>query len=164
MTYKSLIKYLFLLVSLVWVESEELMAKTGQPVPRFVSLRSDRVNVRVGPGKRYPLEWVFTRARMPVEVVAEFDAWRKIRDHEGAEGWVHNSMLTSNRNVITLPLARVLYKYPEKDAVPVAFLEPGVVGKVIQCENQWCRVQMDGIKGWILRNHIWGVYKDEMVK
>ena len=69
-------------------------------VQRFVSLRADEVNVRAGPGVRYPVKWVFVRKLMPVEVIAEFDTWRKIRDWEGAEGWVHRAMLSGRRSIV----------------------------------------------------------------
>ncbi len=146
------------------VLSTGLLARTGQPVPRFVSLRSDHVNVRVGPGKRYPLEWVFVRARMPVEVIAEFDTWRKIREHEGAEGWVHQSTLTGARSAIVLPAAKKLYQYPKAKSRLVAFVEAGVIGRVLQCRNHWCRLQVDGVKGWLQQPYIWGVYKNEIIK
>ena len=70
---------------------------SGLPVPRFVSLKSDRVNVRSGPNKDQDVRWVYTRAGMPVEVTAEFENWRRIRDWEGAEGWVYHSLLSGKR-------------------------------------------------------------------
>src|ERR1700745_1267941 len=85
---------------LVAFAASAVAAEKGLPVPRFVTLRSDQVNVRTGPGERYPIEWVFTRKGMPVEILAEFDVWRKIRDWQGTEGWVHQRMVTGNRAVI----------------------------------------------------------------
>ena len=138
--------------------------KAGK-LPRFASLRSGEVNVRTGPGPRYPVEWVFMRRDMPVEIVAEFDTWRKIRDWQNTEGWVHQSMLSSRRFVLivadeVLPLLR-----RGDDAGPaVAMLEPGVVVQLLQCDPQWCRLQASRVNGWVKRGSIWGVYPDEDVK
>jgi SH3-like domain-containing protein len=144
----------------------KLEAKTGLPVPRFVSLRSGNINVRVGPGLHYPLEWVFVRNRLPVEIVAEFDAWRKIRDAEGVGGWVHQSMLSGTRMVLVLGAEQSLYKKPDiSTSTPIiAKVQSGVIGKLLSCQEQLCRVQIEGYKGWILRESIWGIYKSEVIK
>lgn len=152
---------LILIASLV---PSALLAKTGLPVPRFVSLRSGNINVRVGPGLRYPLEWVFTRTRMPVEIIAEFDAWRKIRDVEGAEGWVHQSMLSGTRTVLIVNAEQKLYKKQDESARVIAKAQVGVIGKLLSCEEKLCRIHVEGYKGWVLRNNLWGVYKNEKIK
>lgn len=136
---------------------------TGLPVPRFVTLRSGEVNVRTGPGARYPVEWVFLRRDMPVEITAEFDTWRRIRDWEGAEGWVHQSMLSGRRSVIVTGAVRVLRREPAAVAQAVARAEPGVMGVLLRCDREWCEIDMSGYRGWIQRNEIWGVYPTEKV-
>jgi len=138
--------------------------KNGK-LPRFASLRSDDVNVRTGPGPRYPVDWKFVRRDMPVEIVAEFETWRKIRDFENTEGWVHQSMLSPRRYVMVLgDKVQELYRKPEAGAAVVARSEPGVIGQLLQCETGWCRVQMRKVSGWIRRDLIWGVYADEDLK
>ncbi|HEX6977811.1 MAG TPA: SH3 domain-containing protein [Alphaproteobacteria bacterium] len=139
---------------------------TGEslPLPRYVSLRSDEVNVRTGPGVRYPVEWVFTRRHMPVEVIQEFEHWRKIRDVEGTEGWVHQSMLSGRRYALVTGEVRTLRRRPEADAPVVARVEPGVVGEIVECEGQWCRIDAGGIRGWLPRNEFWGVYPNETLR
>lgn len=145
-------------------------AQTDRPdkagkLPRFASLKSDDVNVRTGPGPRYPVDWKFVRRDMPVEIVAEFETWQKVRDWEGTEGWVHHSMLSARRNVmVTGDKVQELYRKPEEDAPVVARTEPGVIGQLQQCESSWCRVQMRKVTGWIRRDAIWGVYPDEDMK
>mgnify|MGYP001079772746 CR=1 FL=1 len=134
------------------------------PLPRYVSLRSDEVNVRTGPGVRYPVEWVFTRRHMPVEVIQEFEHWRKIRDVEGTEGWVHQSMLSGRRYALVTGEIRTLRRRPEADAPAVARVEPGVIAELVECERQWCRIDADGIKGWLPRNEFWGVYPNETLR
>lgn len=136
----------------------------GANLPRFVSLRSDEVNLRTGPGVRYPVEWVLQRRYMPVEVLAEFENWRKIRDWQGTEGWVHQSMLSGRRYAIVTGDVRVIRRQPEPNSPAVARLEPGVVAQLVECKDQWCRVDTNGIKGWLTRGDFWGVYGNEAVK
>jgi SH3-like domain-containing protein len=136
----------------------------GGPLPRYVSLRSDEVNLRTGPGVRYPVEWVLQRRHMPVEVLAEFENWRKIRDWQGTEGWVHQSMLSGRRYAIMTGDIRAIHRQPDPNSPPVARVEPGVVAQIMECKDQWCRVDANGFKGWLMRSQFWGVYPNEPVK
>ena len=136
---------------------------SGLPIPRFASLRSDEVNVRTGPGPRYPIDWVFKRKGMPVEIVAEYENWRKIRDWQGASGWVHQSLLTGKRSFIIAAKPTSLHKTPASSAEVVAKLEPEVVGEIRSCTGDWCRVKAAGVSGWIERTGMWGVYKSEPI-
>jgi SH3-like domain-containing protein len=148
----------------VAVATGAVAAEKNLPVPRFVSLRSDEVNVRTGPGERYPIDWVFTRKGMPVEILAEFDIWRKVRDWQGTEGWVHQRMVTGTRTVMVKGEMRSLRSDPDPAARPVAKAEPGVVARLLECRGAWCRVEAQGITGWLERGEIWGVYPDEQVQ
>ncbi|HEX9461814.1 MAG TPA: SH3 domain-containing protein [Alphaproteobacteria bacterium] len=136
----------------------------GSSLPRYVSLRSDEVNLRTGPGVRYPVDWVLQRRHMPVEVLAEFENWRKIRDWQGTEGWVHQSMLSGRRYAIVTGEIRALHRQADPAAPAVARLEPGVVAQIMECKDQWCRVDANGFKGWLTRSEFWGVYPSEAVK
>jgi len=138
---------------------------SGLPLPRFASLRSDEVNVRTGPGSRYPVDWVFKRKSMPVEIVAEYENWRKIRDWQGASGWVHQSLLTGKRSFIVPAKTASLYKTPATSAEVVAKLEPEVMGEIRSCSGDWCRVRVSngGVSGWLERTAFWGVYKSEPI-
>ena len=140
---------------------------SGLPLPRFVSLRSDEVNLRTGPGVRYPIDWIYLRKDLPVEVVAEFEAWRKIRDWEGAEGWVHQSMLTGRRMMVVIGKEpRALRASDADSADAVAELAPGVMGRLLHCprNRDFCRVEIDQAQGWLRRDHFWGVYKGEWLE
>ncbi len=139
-------------------------ADKNLPVPRFVTLRSDKVNVRTGPGEQYPIDWVFTRKDMPVEIVAEFNHWHRIRDVEGTEGWVQERMVTGKRAVIVRGQQRMLHAQPNGEAEIVARAEPGVIAKLIECQPVWCRVEAGGVSGWLQREEIWGVYPGEVVQ
>ena len=141
-----------------------LAPSTGLPVPRFVSLRSAEVNVRTGPGTRYPVEWVFVRRDIPVEITAEFDTWRRIRDWEGTEGWVHQSMLSGKRAMVVLGDVRTLRRAAGDSAGGLAKVEPGVAGKLLHCQTNWCEVNVGGYRGWLQKSEIWGVYPAETVE
>ena len=136
----------------------------GLKIPRFVSMRLGEVNLRVGPGQRYPIAWVFKKKDMPVEIIEEFDTWRKIRDWEGTEGWVNHAALSGKRSVIVTGEIRALRGSPDAQASPVARVEPGVVGKLLECPAEspgWCRIEADDVRGWIRRTEFWGVYPQE---
>lgn len=137
---------------------------TGLPVPRYVSLRSDEVNLRTGPGVRYPIEWILQRRHMPVEVLAEFEQWRKIRDWQGTEGWVFESMLSGTRYAVITGDTRVLHSERDAKSPAVARLEAGVIAELLECDGQWCRLDSDGFKGWMMRSEFWGVYPNEAVR
>ena len=136
---------------------------TGLPLPRFAALRSDETNVRAGPGSRYPIDWVFKRKSMPVEIVAEYENWRKIRDWQGAGGWVHQSLLTGKRSITIVAREALLYKTPATSATEVARLQTEVICLVKSCNGDWCRVQVGSHVGWVQRSKVWGVYKGEVV-
>ncbi|MBM3546040.1 MAG: hypothetical protein FJX54_03740 [Alphaproteobacteria bacterium] len=139
-------------------------SESGLPVPRFVSLRSGEVNLRTGPGTRYPIEWVLTKRSLPVEVIQEFDTWRQIRDHQGSVGWVQSSFLTGRRTLLVTGETRKLRSDRKDDASTVAMAEPGVVGRLLECRETWCRAEIGGYKGWLKRSEFWGAYPDEVVK
>lgn len=133
------------------------------PVPRFVTLGPDEVNLRNGPGIRYPIRLIIRKQGLPVEVIRQFDAWRQVRDRDGDEGWVHKSMLSGRRAVIvTAP--QTLLRKPEADARPVVRLEQGVVATLDACDGDWCELGVNGFEGWARRDSLWGVYPDEEFK
>lgn len=134
---------------------------TGRPLPRFASLRSNKVNLRTGPGARYPIDWVFQRRGLPVEIIDEFDTWRRIRDWQGTVGWVHQSMLQSQRHVLVTGKSRMLRRGPEEGTAGAAIVEAGVVGILGSCQEVWCEVDAKGFQGWLRRDEFYGVYPNE---
>lgn len=135
---------------------------SGLPIPRFVSLRSDKVFVRSGPALRYPIKWIYQKDKLPVEVIQEFDTWRKIRDAEGDEGWVHQSLLTGKRTVLIKSDDLVpLQKEPRTADRLVARLEPDVIAEISACEKNLCAVSAGGFTGWADRKFLWGIYAEE---
>jgi SH3-like domain-containing protein len=139
--------------------------KQALPIPRFVSMKHGEANLRVGPGTRYPIAWVFTKKDMPVEIIEEFDTWRKIRDSEGTEGWVSQTAVAGKRSVIIKGEIRALRQSADLQAAPVARVEPGVIGKLLECPTvsaEWCRIEVNDVRGWLRRTEIWGVYTREI--
>jgi len=140
---------------------------SGLPVPRYVSLKSDHVNVRGGPTKDNDVSWVYTKAGLPVEITAEFENWRRVRDSEGAEGWVYHSLLSGRRTaVVTLKTKdgfTPLYDRADASSAVVARLENGVVASVKHCAAGWCRIIGTNFDGWIEQQRLWGVYADEKI-
>jgi len=143
---------------------------TGLALPRFVPLRSDRVNLRVGPDTRFPIEWRYERRDLPVQIIREHEQWRRIRDIDGTEGWVHQSNLTPNRRTFLVrsnPAGEVVMRRrPEAEAQPVARLRAGVIGRVRACEQNsaWCEVQAQDSRGFVMRSDIFGVMPTEKVE
>jgi len=138
--------------------------EAGLKVPRFVSLHADRVNLRAGPGRQYPIEWVLTKKDMPVEVIAQFEHWRRIRDWDGTIGWVQEHMVAGRRYVVVAKGgARPVYQQADLTAAEVARAEPGVVARLVECRGPMCKVETDAVSGWMRRSDIWGVYPDEKV-
>lgn len=145
---------------------------SGKPIPRFVSLKADRVNLRNGPGTEYPTSWVFSRAGMPVEIVKEFETWRQVRDAEGATGWVLQSMLSDRRTSLVLPWELKKETPPQtalrgdarESAAVVAMIEAGVIANVHSCDGRWCQVVIGNVRGYIEQNKLWGVYANEVMR
>lgn len=145
---------------------------SGLPLPRFVSLKSKRVNLRVGPSTDYAASWMYTRAGLPVEITQEYENWRKIRDADGTEGWVNQSLLSGERMAVAAPWMRGkgegiyvnLRRDPQGSSTITARLEPGVIFKIKECTGDWCRAEAEGNEGWVAQGEIWGAYPGEAFK
>ena len=137
---------------------------TGLPVPRFVSidLNQPEVNVRFGPGQQYPINWVFTRPGVPLEIIAEFDNWRKIKDYEGAEGWISARLLSGRRMIMIQSKIRELRRKADIQSRVILHAEPGVIGRLLECRETWCRVEIEGQRGWLQRGEFWGTLPGEL--
>jgi SH3-like domain-containing protein len=138
------------------------------PMPRFVSLKADSVNLREGPNRDHPVKWIFKRAGLPVEITAEFEQWRRIRDSEGTEGWVLQNLLSGRRTVLIAPWSKEeaisLFEHPDAGSPVVAKLQPRVLAAVHDCSRNWCRLKSDKFDGFIQEDKLWGVYPRETVE
>ena len=141
-------------------------SNTGLPLPRYATLRSNEVNLRSGPGTRYPIEWVYKRADLPVQIEREFEVWRLVRDQEGVKGWVNQATLAPKRTAIVTGAEQVMRRDPKDDASPVARLKPGVIVRLRSCEagSPWCQTQVGDYRGWMKRADLWGVTPDEVIQ
>ncbi len=139
---------------------------TGLPLPRFASLKTDEVNLRTGPGLRYPIDWVYKRRDLPVEIEREFEVWRLISDQEGVKGWVHQATLMGRRTFVVTGGEQVMRADAREAAAPVARLKPGVIGRVRSCEANaaWCQVQVGDYRGWLKRDQFWGSSPGEAIQ
>jgi SH3-like domain-containing protein len=144
---------------------------SGLPLPRFVSLKSGRVNLRIGPGKDYSVSWRYVKPGLPVEIIQEYDNWRRIRDAEGTDGWVNQSLLSGKRTAIAAPWKKgdensmvSLFRAASDGSGRAAALEPGVLTHVASCDGNWCKVEAGNIEGFIRQSEIWGAYPGEIIE
>ncbi|MDE2029457.1 MAG: hypothetical protein KGI97_02720 [Alphaproteobacteria bacterium] len=140
---------------------QKLGSSTHLPLPRFTSLREDKVNMRTGPGMRYPIAWVYIKLGLPVEVIAEYDVWRRIRDSDGDEGWVNKIELTGIRTAIVTGGAHDLRSDRNDLSQPVAHLENGAVGRLESCGKVWCALKFGDNEGFLPKGDFWGAFPDE---
>jgi SH3-like domain-containing protein len=141
---------------------------THLPLPRYASLKTDRVNLREGPSKDHATKWVYQRAGLPVEITAEFEVWRKVRDSEGVEGWVLHSLLSGRRTALVTPYKKgensKIYARPSESADLASTIQAGVIVNIRACDGAWCLVDGDGFKGYIQQIKLWGVYPNEKIE
>ena len=135
---------------------------TKLPLPRYVSLKASEGNVRRGPSLTHRIDWVYKRRGMPLEITAEHGHWRRVRDRDGAGGWVHYSLLSGARTVIVEQDMLSLYRRPDSDSGAVARLEMGVIARLGDCGPKWCRLTAEGYRGWVDKTALWGVKPDEI--
>lgn len=143
---------------------------SGLPIPRFVSLKSGRVNSRIGPGVNYSVEWMYLKPGLPMEIIQEYDNWRRVRDADGSEGWINQSLLSGRRTAIAAPWQKGkdnrinLLADADPTSRTLAVIEPGVIGTIHACNGDWCEMTFDGHTGWISQSLVWGAYPGELVK
>ena len=151
-------------------------AASAAPLPRFVSIKSARANMRVGPGLHYRVEWLYVRSGLPMEVIQEYDNWRKVRDSQGSEGWIMRPLLSGKRTALIAPWDRNnpvelvdLHTAPDAGAPISAHMTPGLLARIVFCNGKWCRVEVaektaDRVSGYVDQSRLWGVYPGETVK
>jgi len=143
-------------------EREKSVGASGLDLPRWVALHSDKVHMRTGPGTQYPIDWVYYRQSLPMEVIDEHGPWRKVRDSDGTVGWIHRQLLIGPRYAMIRGKTRILYAEKDLSSARLVTAEPGVTGRLLACEDIWCQLAIANREGWIERRHLWGVYKNEV--
>lgn len=153
----------FLMLAAVRAGAEDVRGTvTNLPIPRFVSIKTDECNVRRGPSLTHRIDWVFQRKGMPVEVTAEYGHWRRVRDRDGAGGWVHYSLLSGVRTVIVDQDMLDLHLGPDETTPVEARVESGVIARLGKCNPDWCRLDAGGYRGWAPKAALWGVKPGEI--
>lgn len=137
---------------------------TNLPLPRYVSLKASEGNVRRGPSLSHRIDWVFKRRSMPLEITGEYGHWRRVRDRDGAGGWVHYSLLSGVRTVIIEQDMLPLLMKPDPKAPVNAQVEIGVVARLDECAQGWCKIKADRYRGWVPSAALWGVKPGETVE
>lgn len=177
-----MLKKILLLLVMLYTSNASVASEVGQvtglPIPRFVTLKSSETNLRKGPNVKYPVVWNYKQKSYPLEIVAEFENWRKLRDIDGEEGWVHVNLITGARKAIIKDnkyltkeheyAARsrelVLFRYPDEDAYPMLRVELGVLASIKACNREWCKLKIDDITAWARKENLWGVYPEEVIE
>ena len=136
---------------------------TNLPLPRFVSMKASEANIRRGPSLTHRIDWVFKRKDAPLEITAEHGHWRRVRDRDGAGGWVHYSLLSGVRTVIVEKDMLDLLSRPQPDTMVIARLELGVIARISSCQRDWCELSAGGYEGWAPKTDIWGIRADEIL-
>jgi SH3-like domain-containing protein len=161
------IVFIFVLESISFTQAAQV-GPSGLPLPRFVSLKSNRINLRVGPGRDYAVSWLYLKSGLPVEIIQEYDNWRRIRDSDGTEGWVLQTLVSGKRTALVTPWAKKeksiipLLERAEQNAAQSAKLEAGVLGKISGCDGQYCAFEVSGNSGFIRQTDLWGAYSGEV--
>lgn len=130
---------------------------TNLPIPRYVSLKANEGNARRGPDPSHRIDWVYTRRDIPLRVTAEFEHWRRVEDIDGKGGWMHYALLSGIRTALVQSDMVQLHQRPDRLSAPTALLERGVIARLRQCQADWCRLEVDGARGWAEKRHLWGV-------
>ncbi len=160
-----LLSTLLLSASLAWpVRAEERGPVTNLPLPRFVSMKASEGNVRRGPSLTHRIDWVFKREDVPLEITAEHGHWRRVRDRDGAGGWIHYSLLSGARTAIVEQEMLDLHVRPDPSSMVVARLELGVIARIRSCGVEWCELSAGGYDGWAPKSGIWGVKPEEILE
>jgi len=152
-----LVAWLLLALPVQAAETETRFGPSGLPLPRWASLAASRANLRTGPGRQFPVRWVYVRRGLPLRVVDEVDVWRRVVDADGDSGWMHAALLSSRRTVMVVGGVRALRRTPAAEARVVARLESGVIADLLNCEGAWCLVELRSYRGWLRRDELWGV-------
>ncbi len=153
---------LFIIMNVMSANGTPVISKkTGLPLPRFVSLKGDEVNLRRGPSLDYRIDWVYKRKHLPLMIVSEFGHWRKVTDFEGYTGWIYKDLLSGSRYIIVKKEETLLRNKAGFDSLGKAILKREVIGKLLDCKELWCFIQIKNVRGYVLAEHIWGISMGE---
>ena len=124
----------------------------------FLTLRYDKVNLRQGPSKEYPVKIFYKKKFLPVLVQDISDNFRKVRDHENNTGWIHISQLSKRKAAIIIEDEQILFHKPTIYSKPIAIFKKGRLARIIKCKENWCKAQSNKYKGWLKTDGLWGLF------
>ena len=161
---KSVLTILFFFIFNNILQANEIGQSTGYKIPRFVSLKSDQVNLRIGSSTNYPIILKYVTKNMPVEITDEYARWRKIRDIQGNEGWISKDLLQGDRFVIIIKNNKSkVYMYSKPNGIPVGEIGELNIVKIKTCLKKWCKIKFNNHKGWVHKKKLWGIYENETI-
>ena len=124
----------------------------------FLTLRYDKVNLRQGPSREYPVKIFYKKKFLPVLIQDQSDNFRKIKDHENNTGWIHISQLSKKKAAIVSSDRLIMFNSPTIYSTPIVILQKGRLAQIIKCKNDWCKVKADKYKGWLKKENLWGLF------
>ena len=136
--------------------------ETGLDIPRYVSLKVNKANMRRGPSLEHKIDWVYKRKNLPIKIIGEFRHWRKVEDFEGQTGWMFKSLFSGKRYVIVISEETLLRNKNMPEGLGKAILKKNVIARAKKCDLNWCLVGIKKLNGWVLKSDIWGVKKLEI--
>ena len=156
--------FLSLIFIILNVKANEIGKVTGFKIPRFVSLKSNDVNLRIGPSTNYPIIINYIQKNFPVEIIKEHDVWRQVKDIEGNIGWIHAPLLKGDRYGIIFSKndSASIFNYP--NGIKIGKIGNKNIVKIEKCLEKWCLISLKKNKGWLIKNDLWGIYSSEIYK
>ena len=153
-----------ILINTSFTFAETLGNETGLKIPRFVSLKSDNSNLRVGPSENYPVKLKYIVANMPVEIIDEYKNWRKIKDYEENEGWIHKNLIKGKRfTIVNTPYQEGLQVFIKPKGNNIGKIGKKNVLEVKTCLMNWCKIKYGKNTGWVNKLNLWGIYDNETI-
>ncbi|WP_372602779.1 SH3 domain-containing protein [Actibacterium sp.] len=144
------------------VAAQERGPVTNLPIPRFVSLKAGEGYARHGPGQTHRIDWVYKHRNQPLEITGEYGHWRRVRDQDGAGGWMHYSLLSGVRTVLIEQDMLPLRRQPDPKAQILATAELGAIAWLDACGPEWCKIEAGRVAGWVPKDKLWGVRPEEV--
>jgi len=126
---------------------------------KFLSLKNNEVNLRLGPSFEYPIKLTYNKKYLPIIIIDKSEAWRKIKDFEKNSGWIHISQLSKRRTAINYKSNSILFKKPTIYSKPIARLETGRLVLINKCNLKWCKITSGDFNGWLNKKYLWGNVK-----
>ena len=158
---KIIIAYFFFM-NFFYLYADNIGSDSGFKLPRYVSLKSNEVNLRIGSSKNYPIKLKYTKKNFPIEIIQEYNQWREVKDFEGNKGWIHKSLLKGERYALADSKNKMLLVYNKPNGKLIGEIGNYNIVKLKKCLKNWCQINIEEARGWSHKRDLWGVYQDEI--